>query len=38
MMYSLQVIGLVSGVGVDVVRHWADVPLLHDLQTRKQQS
>lgn len=30
-VYLLHVVGLVGGVGVDVLRHWADLPLLHDL-------
>lgn len=30
-MYSLHIIGLVGGVGVDVLRHGADLPLLHVL-------
>jgi hypothetical protein len=34
-MYSLHVIGLVGGVGVDILRHRADLPLLHDLRARK---
>lgn len=29
--YLLHVVGRVGGVGVDVVRHGADLPLLHDL-------
>lgn len=31
-MYSLHIIWLVCGVLVDVVRHWADLPLLHGLE------
>lgn len=31
-LYLLHVVGLVSGVGVDVLRHGADLPLLHDLE------
>lgn len=30
--YLLHVVGRVGGVGVDVVRHGADLPLLHDLR------
>jgi hypothetical protein len=29
--YLLHVVGLVGGVGVNIVRHGADLPLLHDL-------
>lgn len=29
--HLLHVVGRVSGVGVDVLRHGADLPLLHDL-------
>lgn len=31
-LYLLHVVGLVSGVGVYVLRHGADLPLLHDLE------
>lgn len=31
-LYLLHVVGLMSGVGVDVLRHGADLPLLHDLE------
>lgn len=35
-MYSLHIIGLVGGVGVDVLRHGADLPLLHVLVMGRQ--
>lgn len=31
--YLLYLIGLMGGVGVDVLRHGADLPLLHDLES-----
>lgn len=35
-VYLLHVAGRVGGVGVHVVRHWADLPLLHDLETARE--